>query len=291
MSTVPALIRKPSAALLTQEWRGRLHAPPMPAVRYLAINRVTARGTLRYGEHRHHEYELILIERGTYRAQIAGQQVSAPAGHLVLIQPGELHNDEFTRGVVITGVNLRLVAPGVLPLLLPPGSQRARPAPAGTAALMSAMQQIATADEPFAGGLLDALAGQLFWTTAAAVPPEQRDPQWVQRGADGRFLTALEHYFHVHTNRRVPVISIAQALGLGPTTLTSHCRRLLGRSPAAAHLAYRLERANEMLRAGTPAVETVAAHFGFANAFHFSRSFRKHFGYPPSRAVEKTGHG
>lgn len=260
----------------------------MPAVRYLAINRVTARGSLRYGEHRHYEYELILVERGTYRAQVAGQQMSARPGHLVVIQPGELHDDEFTRGVVITGVNLRLVAPGVMPLLLRPGSQRVRPAPAGTAALMRAMQQVAIADEPLAGGLLDALAGQLFWTTAAAIPPQERDPQWVQRSTDARFLTALEQFFQVHANRRVPVTGMARALGLGPTTLTSHCRRLLGRSPAAAQLAWRLERANEMLRAGKPPVEAVAAHYGFANAFHFSRSFRKHFGYPPSRAEEKT---
>ncbi len=290
----PAAARPPLTGLLTQEWRERLHAPPLPAVRFLAINRLTARGALRYGEHRHHEYELILVERGTYRAEINGQRLSAAPGQLVVVQPGDLHDDDFARGVVITGVNLRLVAPGVLPLLLLPGSPRIRQAAPGTAALLAQMQQVgATTDVP-AGGLLDALAGQLFWTLAASLPAAERDPQWVQRGADARFLAALEQVFRHHAGRRLPVAGMARAMGLGPTALNDHCRRLLGRSVAAAQLAWRLERADEVLRAGPLAVETVAAQFGFANAFHFSRSFRKHLGYPPSRAgdppaVEKIG--
>lgn len=256
-------------------------------MRFLAINRVTARGALRYGEHRHHEYELILVERGTYRGEVAGQSLSAAPGQLVVVQPGDLHDDDFARGVVITGVNLRLVAPGVLPLLLRPDSPRVRQAPAGTAALMTQMQEVgAIADVP-AGGLLDALAGQLFWSLAASIPPAERDPQWVQRGADARFLAALEQVFRLHAGRRLPVAGMARALGLGPTALTDTCRRLLGLSPAAAQLAWRLERADEVLRASPLAVEAVATQFGFANAFHFSRAFRKQLGYPPSQAVKK----
>ncbi len=281
----PANPRVSAPALLTEEWRERIHAPPMPAVRYLAINRVTARGTLRYGEHRHHEYELILVERGLYRAQVAGADLSAGPGELVIVQPGEVHDDAFVRGVVITGVNLRLIAPRVLPLLMRSGSPRVRPAPEGTAALMQQMRKVAETTDLASGGLLDALAGQLFWSTVAAVLPDHRDPQWLQRGADARFLGALEQFFHHHVNRRVAVDVMAKALHLGPTALTNHCRRLLGRSPAAAQLAWRLERSDEVLRTGTWSVEAVAAQFGFANAFHFSRSFHQHLGYPPSHAA------
>lgn len=281
---MPLVSPSPSAALLTQEWRERIHAPPMPAVRYLAINHVTARGTLRYGEHRHHEYELILVKRGIYRAQIADQEIIAHPGDVVIVQPGEIHNDAFTRGVVIIGVNLRLIAPSILPLLLRPNSPRVRQAPPGTAQLMTHMQQVATSSDASVGGLLDALAGQLFWTTAAMVLPHERDPQWIQRGTDARFLAALEQMFHCHVNRRLAVGTMAKIMGLGSTALTAHCRRLLGRSPAAAHVAWRLERADEMLRTASSTVEVVATQFGFANAFHFSRSFRAHFGYPPSHA-------
>lgn len=272
------------SGLLIEEWRERLHEPPLPSVRFLAINRVTARGALRYGEHRHHEYELILVERGTYRAAIAGQSVSAIPGQLVVVQPGDLHDDDFARGVVISGVNLRLVAPGIVPLLLRPGSPRVHQADTGTATLMAQMQRIgATRDLP-SGGLLDALAGQVFWTFAAGIPPDQRDPRWVRRGADATFLAALEQLFRQHVHSRLPVTVMARALGLGATALTSQCRRLLGKSPAAVQLAWRLERADEVLRAGPAPVEAVALQFGFANAFHFSRAFRRHFGYPPSRA-------
>ena len=275
--------------LLIEEWRERLHEPPLPAVRFLAINRVTARGALRYGVHRHHEYELILVERGTYRAAVAGQPVSSVPGQLVVVQPGDLHDDDFARGVVIVGVNLRLVAPGIVPLLLRPGSPRVRQAATGTAALMAQMQHIgATRDLP-SGGLLDALAGQLFWTLAAEIPSDQRDHQWVRRGADATFLAALEHLFRQHSHGRLPVTAMARALGLGATALTSQCRRLLGKSPAAVQLAWRLERADEVLRASPVMVEAVATQFGFANAFHFSRTFRRHLGYAPSRAGVRGG--
>jgi AraC-like DNA-binding protein len=210
-------------------------------------------------------------------------------GQLIVVQPGDLHDDDFARGVVITGVNLRLAAPGVLPLLLRPGSPRVRPAPTGTAALMERMQQVGAVSDVPAGGLLDALAGQLFWSLAAGIPPAERDPQWVQRGADARFLAQLEQVFRLHAGRRLPVSGMARALGVGPTALTDTCRRLLGRPPAAAHLAWRLERADEVLRASPVTVEAVAAQFGFANAFHFSRAFRRHLGYPPSRAQRGGG--
>ena len=290
---MPSAPRPPAPGLLTQEWRERLHAPSLPAVRFLAINRVTARGSMRYGEHRHHEYELILVERGTYRGEVAGQALSAAPGQLVVVQPGDLHDDDFARGVIITGVNLRLAAPGVVPLLLRPISPRVRQAPPGTGGLMDRMRQVGAVSDVPAGGLLDALAGQLFWSLAAGVPPAERDPQWVQRGADARFLAQLEQVFRLHAGRRLPVSGMARALGLGPTALTDACRRLLGRPPAAAHLAWRLERADEVLRA-SPApleapVEAVAGQFGFANAFHFSRAFRRHFGYPPSLARRGGG--
>lgn len=269
--------------LLAQEWHERLQAPPLPAVRFLAINRITARGALRYGEHRHHEYELILVEKGTYRAVIAGATVSAAPGQLVVIQPGDLHDDDFARGVVIIGVNLRVTAPGMAPLLLRPDSSRVRSAVTGTADLMSRMRQVGPISDVVAGGLLDALAGQLFWSLAASIPATERDPQWDRCGADARFLSQLEQLFRRHCGRRLPVSGMARTLGIGPTALTDTCRRLLGRPPAAAQLAWRLERADEVLRAGPLSVEAVAAQFGFANAFHFSRAFRQQFGYPPSR--------
>lgn len=278
----PAASGTSDTGLLAQEWRERLHSPPLPAVRFLAINRITARGALRYGEHRHHEYELILVERGTYRGEIGGTAVRATPGQLVVVQPGDLHDDDFARGLVITGVNLRLTGPGVIPLLLRPESPRVRTAPASTAELMARMHRIGAISDVPAGGLLDALAGELFWSLAAAVPEAERDPQWVQRGADARFLARLEQVFRLHAGRRLPVAAMAGALDLGPTALTDACRRLLGRAPAAAQLAWRLERADEVLRATTVSVEAVAAQFGFANAFHFSRAFHRHLGYPPS---------
>jgi len=70
-----------------------------------------------------------------------------------------------------------------------------------------------------------------------------------------------------------------------------HFRRVFhevtGSSPKRFYDQLRMAWAEHMLRGGGKNVSEVADSLGFASPFHFSRVFRKHFGYPPSHMPVK----
>jgi len=76
---------------------------------------------------------------------------------------------------------------------------------------------------------------------------------------------------------------LARQLAISPRHLTGRCRLLFNESPARLLLRLKLRRAEEMLRYSDRRVKEVSDALGFANPFHFSRTFRRHFGRPPSQ--------
>lgn len=75
---------------------------------------------------------------------------------------------------------------------------------------------------------------------------------------------------------------IAQACGVSP----SHLRTLFHARTGLSILEYRdrlrIERAAEMLRSGLFTVTETALALGYCDVYYFSRTFKKHFGTPPS---------
>ena len=260
----------------------RLAVPAGPAVRFRWISTIAVRRFGSFARHRHAEYELLAIQRGTYRARIDGRAVSAAGGTIVVVQPGEEHEDLFAPGVRFTGVGLRLDAAVASPPLLRADAPRVLSAPASTAALLRGLRREALVSDQASQGLLDAGAGRLFWELARLVPAADRDPAWAAGDDDHRFLRDLDLAFAAVIAVPVAVRALAGRLGLGPTAFTARCRRLLGLAPAAALRLYRLERARLLLLAGDIAVGEAAARCGFASQFHFSRAFARRYGHPPS---------
>lgn len=82
---------------------------------------------------------------------------------------------------------------------------------------------------------------------------------------------------------------LARRLDVSPRQLERLFRRHLGVSPAAYHLALRLERARELLRLSPLPVTDVGLACGFQSAAHFSTAYARHFGRPPSG--ERRGAG
>lgn len=79
---------------------------------------------------------------------------------------------------------------------------------------------------------------------------------------------------------------LADAIGLSRQQLHRRMRDELDQTPTAFLLAYRLERAAELLRARQGNVSEVAYAVGFNSQTYFSRTFRAHFGASPSAYVK-----
>ncbi len=73
--------------------------------------------------------------------------------------------------------------------------------------------------------------------------------------------------------------------GMSISSLRAAFQESTGASPASVRNSLRLAHAYERLRPGTRTVAEVAAELGFCDPFHFSKAFKREFGFPPSRAV------
>lgn len=83
--------------------------------------------------------------------------------------------------------------------------------------------------------------------------------------------------------RPLSIESLAEHLGLSSRQLERVCRSSLGQTPAAIYRTVRLRYAHWLLMHSTQSVTQIALSAGFSDGAHFSREFRKSYGFPPSR--------
>jgi AraC-like DNA-binding protein len=76
---------------------------------------------------------------------------------------------------------------------------------------------------------------------------------------------------------------MAGIAGMSVSSLRAAFQESTGSSPASVRNSLRLAHAYERLRPGARTVAEVAAELGFCDPFHFSKAFKREFGFPPSR--------
>jgi AraC family transcriptional regulator len=81
----------------------------------------------------------------------------------------------------------------------------------------------------------------------------------------------------------VPTAQLAAAAAVSPSQLSRLFRTRFGLGPAGAVELLRLSRAEDLLLRSNLPIAAIAAHSGFADAYHFSRRFRAGYGVPPRR--------
>jgi transcriptional regulator GlxA family with amidase domain len=74
---------------------------------------------------------------------------------------------------------------------------------------------------------------------------------------------------------------LARAVAVSKTHLTRVFHDNLGVSPVEALRQLRLDRAASLLARTNLEIQAIAAAAGFADAFHFSRVFKQHYGVAP----------
>ena len=79
-----------------------------------------------------------------------------------------------------------------------------------------------------------------------------------------------------------PMAAFADAAGVSPRELERQFRKWLKSTPGAYYRGLRLDRARHLLRNTDLPVIEVAFRSGFGSPAHFTRSYSKRFGHPPS---------
>lgn len=121
---------------------------------------------------------------------------------------------------------------------------------------------------------------------------------WVATGGNGQpvesrgqsTVSRLIDAMHRQPNHAWTLREMARFAGMSISSLRAAFQQTTGKPPARVRNSLRLAHAYERLRNSNLSVAEVAAEMGFCDPFHFSKAFRREFGFPPStmRILGKT---
>ena len=132
--------------------------------RFVNYHRLIVNEDLEYPAHIHDEYELIWVENGPYRCSLNGQELTLQNEEVLVIKPGDHHQDHLHRGQSHFVLHFTLKDPLFAPRILPEsqiGTGRLRNA----VFLFREMERESSTgqgSDRFSGSLQDALMETLF---------------------------------------------------------------------------------------------------------------------------------
>jgi AraC-like DNA-binding protein len=236
-----------------------------------------------YDDHRHDTYAIGLTLSGVQSFDCRGTRRDSVAGQVMVVYPDESHNG---RAGVAEGFHYRMiyVAPHRISAALE-GRARHLPFlrdvvsrdPRLTAALHRALRDM---DRPLddleqveiVAALAEAMAAN---DPSAAIGRTGRPPKMARVEAE-RARAYLES-----ATEMVSAETLEQVSGLDRFTLNRQFRQLYGTSPYNYLIMRRLDRARNLLAAGTDLAD-IAVATGFADQSHFTRQFKRAYGRTPA---------
>ncbi|MDC0712564.1 AraC family transcriptional regulator [Stigmatella sp. ncwal1] len=244
-----------------------------------------------FAPHSHEGFAIGVIERGVEAFRHRGQMQYAPAGRVVLVNPGEVHTGH---GPEEGGWTYRMLYPE--PRLLEEAAIELTGDSWGVPFF-----PVPVVDDPEAAALIRALHASLEQPTSAlerqsrllsalvllvarhAAPHPGMRPMGTEHEAVRRARDFLE----AHPGENITLEQLSRHAGLSVFHLVRVFRRKLGLPPHAYQIELRVRRARELLRQGLPPGH-VAATLGFSDQSHLTREFKRRVGLTPSRYAAST---
>lgn len=108
----------------------------------------------------------------------------------------------------------------------------------------------------------------------------------VQGGHTDRIARAIER-LRSDFDRPLRIETLARELGMSPSGFHEHFKAVTAMSPLQFQKNIRLQEARRLLLGEDVDASTVAYRVGYEDTSHFSREYKRHFGQPPMRDVER----
>lgn len=252
-------------------------------------------GAFEYPRHQHTNYEMILVERGPYRCELNGVELTLGNGRALIIKPGDWHQDHLRDRQRHYVLHFRLLGsqPGVpgMPLFrdgVAPEAQICRGDYARDVWFMRELRREAEEAAPYSGAIQDSLLEALFWKLVRGLASDSLSETLRQLpAAEARREAIIGEFMRfLHRNPNIP--ELAAGLHMSPRHLANQCRAFFSESPARLLLRLKIRHADELLRYRGMRVREVSEALGFANPYHFSTAYRRMCGRSPS-AISKAG--
>lgn len=236
-----------------------------------------------FDRHMHETYAIGFTRRGVQRFWCRGATHDSTPGHVIAINPGEVHDGRSGTGggyayrmLYVSVATFRDIVEDALEC--PPVKLEVRAPlladPVLARQLNAAWNAMGCSPTSLAS---DELLRRSLIRLAALHGGQQHLP------TTARNETVLRHvrdYLHDHVGDAVSVRELAAVASVSRFRLTRQFQKTFGLPLHAYHMHVRLEEAKRRLRSGDQIVE-VAAGLGFADQSHFQRRFKGAFGVSP----------
>jgi len=231
-------------------------------------------------------YSLIFVQRGGFRLSHRREEMRFSAGDLFVLTPGLPHryshvnanpNDVCVSLKFEPETGEELFGDDRKNLRRLPRSNRSRYLHSRVCNLVNT-RETGFAEET----LIDSI--RMLLTNSAGSEHLYKSTQlhWYAARID-----LVRELMETHSAEPHSLASLARVAGMSRLHFAHVFRELMGISAYAYLLRRRLQAAGELLKNGASVTEACFA-VGFNNLSHFTRSFRRHFGAPPSRFTELT---
>ena len=254
LSPCPGYLRDDS--ILSMRERVNAHTPVSLLTHHGSRNACTAETPI----HQHSFHQIEYIQTGISWVYSSGTWEALPAGAAVLLSPGHEHGFRFGRRTTAF-FSLKFHAEAIVD---PP--LRLDPLP-GVVGLLDALAELLPLGESVSADRR-LLCEQLIGCLLRCLKPS---PVSVETGLTGEIARACADILPVRPTAR----TVADHLGLSRRGLHDRCQRVLSQSARATIDTWLLHQAELLLRYETDNLDQIAAALGFADAFAFSRFFRR----------------
>ena len=267
--------RKPASVALNRSEVRRMHLFDLEQVRHQHEGQ-------EWVPHWHTEWSFGAIAQGECRCRVAGRPFLPRAGDLIAIAPQTVHTGVLTASSECKAVLVMMFyVPSVWLLregLTPPARSGLIRAPT----LARQAQNLTSVGDVQAWlrKAVPRLSNALKPTSAALLDPVPTDA----------VRTLMERVRSAALGGDWNVSGMARQCGVSRERIHQVMKRWIGMSPSDYLRTVRLHRAKDMLLNGQ-SVASVAAACGFADQAHFTRWFRRAFGYTPGDLVHACAQG
>jgi AraC-like DNA-binding protein len=247
-------------------------------------------GVYEYPRHQHTNYEVIMVERGPYCCELNGIELTLNQGQVLLIKPGDWHQDHLHNGqrhyvlhFRLASTETGLAAASLFSNSVSPNGQVSNGFHPNDTWILRELGEEARRAAIYAGAVQDGLLEAMFWRIVRGLSSEVLSPEFRQLPQTETRREEIAAVFSRFITKNPNMSELAGVLRISPRQLVNRCRELFGETPARLLLRFKLRRADELLSYRGLRVQEVSEELGFANPYHFSRVYRRLRGHAPTR--------
>lgn len=237
-----------------------------------------------FAPHTHEGYAIGVIEQGAEQFHYRGSKHVAPAGSIVLINPGEVHTGSSASE---HGWTYRMLYPSIelLQRAVSELTDRQHASPFFAEPVIcdpELMAEIFLAHRAIEEEASDLeRESRLLWTLARLIMRHaDAHPQLRPLTKEHLSIQRARTYLDEHYAENISLEQLAALAQLSPFHLLRSFKNQVSLPPHAYQIQVRIRHARQMLQLGMPCIET-ALTVGFADQSHFTKHFKRIVGVPP----------